>query len=249
MSVVKAESLGLQNFSILVSQVRVPPAMEAILSSPVNRVQGFLAAGHVCAVMGFWEYLPIAARYQIPIVVTGFEPVDLLHGLLNCVELLEKNQNIVQNSYERTVSQAGNTAAQTIINRIFEPADRSWRGIGTIPMSGFSLRKEFAFYDAETRFDTGNIQTRESEICIAGEILVGVKKPVDCPAFGKLCTPANPLGAPMVSNEGACSAYYRYRREVLQCLTLLMGSSARYLYRIRIRSSWVMGAVVSYPTN
>lgn len=213
MSVIKAKSLGLKNFSLLVSQVRVPPAMEAILSSPVNRVQGFLAAGHVCAVMGYWEYLPIAARFRIPIVVTGFEPVDLLHGLLNCVELLEKNQPVVQNSYERTVSQAGNTAAQAIINQIFEPFDRAWRGIGTIPMSGYSLRKEYAFYNAESRFDTGNIQTRESDICIAGEILVGVKKPNECPAFGTLCTPSTPLGAPMVSNEGACSAYFRYRRE------------------------------------
>jgi hydrogenase expression/formation protein HypD len=214
MSVIKAETLGVKNFSLLVSQVRVPPAMEAILSSPINRVQGFLAAGHVCAVMGFWEYLPIASKYQIPIVVTGFEPVDLLHGLLNCVELLEKHENIVQNSYERTVSEAGNQAAQAIIHKVFEPSDRAWRGIGNIPMSGFSLRSEYAYFNAESRFDKYGIVTRESDICIAGEILIGVKKPVHCPAFGTLCTPSNPLGAPMVSNEGACSAYYRYRREV-----------------------------------
>ncbi len=213
MSVIKADSLGLTNFSLLASQVRVPPAMETILASPINRVQGFLAAGHVCAVMGYWEYLPLAEKYHTPIVVTGFEPVDLLHGLLNCVRLLEAQQHIVQNSYERTVTQTGNTAAQAMIHRVFEPSDRAWRGIGIIPLSGFSLRKEYIRFDAEARFGTGNIKTKESGICIAGEILVGVKKPIDCPAFGTLCTPSNPLGAPMVSNEGACSAYYRYRRE------------------------------------
>lgn len=215
MSVIKAKSLGLKNFSILVSQVRVPPAIESILSSPQNRVQGFLAAGHVCAIMGFWEYLPIAEKYKIPIVVSGFEPVDLLHGLLKCIEMLENQQSGVFNAYERTVSQEGNLAAQKIINQVFISTDRGWRGIGIIPQSGLSLKPEYDQFNAESKFTVDNIQTHESEICIAGQILLGNKKPVDCPAFGSICTPTNPLGAPMVSNEGACSAYYRYKREEL----------------------------------
>lgn len=213
MSVLKAKSLGLSNFSILASQVRVPQAMESILSSPQNRIQGFLAAGHVCAIMGYWEYLPIAEQFQIPLVVTGFEPVDLLHGIVQCVEMLEHGQIGVANAYERTVTQDGNLAAQKIINQVFEPSDRTWRGIGTIPMSGFALRAEFNVFNAELKFDTSGIQTHESEICIAGQILLGNKKPTDCPAFGSLCTPTKPLGAPMVSNEGACSAYFRYRND------------------------------------
>lgn len=212
MSVLKARSLGLKNFSILASQVRVPPAMESILSSPSNRVQGFLAAGHVCAIMGYWEYEPIAEKYQIPIVVTGFEPVDILHGLFLCTHMLETGQVGVRNAYERTVTREGNLAAQKIIDQVFEPADRSWRGIGQIPMSGFRLRPELDQFNAEKKFTVANIQTHESEICIAGKILLGIKKPVDCPAFGTLCHPQNPLGAPMVSNEGTCAAYYRYGR-------------------------------------
>lgn len=213
MSVIQAQAKGLKNFSILASQVRVPPAMDSILSSPVNRVRGFLAAGHVCAIMGYHEYLPIADRFRIPIVVTGFEPVDLLHGLVECVSMLETGQIGVKNAYERTVSQPGNTAAQKIIERVFEPSDRTWRGIGAIPLSGFALRPEYNTFNAEKKFDVSGIITHENENCIAGEILLGNKKPTDCPAFGVLCSPTNPLGAPMVSNEGACSAYFRYRRE------------------------------------
>ena len=210
MSVIRAHSLGLKNFSVLVSQVRVPPAMEAILSAPGNRVQGFLAAGHVNAVMGYWEYLPIAEKYKLPIVVTGFEPLDLSRGLLMLVQQLEAGKTEVQNAYGRAVTLKGNQAAQNAIQRVFEPCDQNWRGIGLIPMSGWKLRPEFAAFDAEQRFQVESINTRESEICIAGQILQGLKKPVDCPAFGTLCTPQNPLGATMVSSEGACAAYYRY---------------------------------------
>jgi hydrogenase expression/formation protein HypD len=212
MSVIQAAALGITNFSLLVSQVRVPQAIEAILSSPLNRVQGFLAAGHVCAVMGYWEYPPIAAKYKVPIAVTGFEPVDLLTGLVDCVRMLEGKEYKVCNSYSRAVTEPGNAAAQNIINKVFQPVDRNWRGIGNIPMSGLSLKPEYAKYNAEKKFSLGHIKTKESEICISGQILQGNKKPYDCPAFGTLCTPENPLGAPMVSNEGACSAYYRYRR-------------------------------------
>ncbi len=212
MSVLQAASLGLQNFSVLVSQVCVPPAMHAILGSPHNRVQGFLAAGHVCAVMGMWEYPPIAERYGVPISVTGFEPLDLVQGILLTVQMLERGEVAVKNAYPRVVTYEGNRAAQAIIQRVYQPVDRNWRGIGTIPQSGWGLRKEYSAFDAEKRFDVGHIQTLESEVCIAGQILQGMKKPVDCPAFGVICTPDNPLGAPMVSTEGACSAFYRYAR-------------------------------------
>jgi hydrogenase expression/formation protein HypD len=212
MSVVQAKMLGVKNFSLLVSQVCVPPAMHAILGSPDNRVQGFLAAGHVCAVMGYWEYPPIAERYRIPIVVTGFEPLDLVQGILMTVRQLEAGTHEVENAYPRVVTREGNPAAQAIIQKVYEPCDRQWRGIGMISMSGWRLRAEFADFDAEKRFGVGHIQTKESEICIAGQILQGMKKPVDCPAFGTLCTPQNPLGATMVSSEGACAAYYRYGR-------------------------------------
>lgn len=209
-SVLQAKALGLTNFSILTSQVRVPPAMHAILGSPENRVQAFLAAGHVCTVMGYWEYFPIAQKYQVPIVVTGFEPTDLLQGILAAVKQLENNQFQVENAYQRAVTENGNTAAQKMINKVFEPCHRNWRGIGTIPNSGLGLRADYALFDAEKRFSVEHIQTKEPEICIAGQILQGLKKPNQCPAFGSLCTPSNPLGAPMVSTEGACSAYYRY---------------------------------------
>lgn len=212
MSVLQAQSLGLKNFSVLVSQVTVPPAMHAILGSPENRVQGFLAAGHVCSVMGYHEYLPIAQKYHIPIVVTGFEPLDILNGILMTVEQLEAGTFEVQNGYNRVVTQEGNLPAQALINKVYMPCDRNWRGIGMIPMSGWCLRPEYAEYDAEKRFAVENIKTKESELCIAGQILQGIKKPPQCKAFGTLCTPEAPLGATMVSSEGACSAYYRYAR-------------------------------------
>jgi hydrogenase expression/formation protein HypD len=212
-SVLQAENLGLKNYSVLVSQVCVPPAMEAILSSPSNRVQGFLAAGHVCSVMGYWEYLPLAEKFKIPIVVTGFEPLDLVSGILQTVRQLENATYKVENAYPRVVTQLGNRSALTMINKVYMPVDRNWRGIGMIPMSGWGLRPEYAQYDAELRFDTSGIQVMESKVCIAGEILRGIKKPFDCPAFRVECTPSRPLGAPMVSSEGACSAYYRYSSE------------------------------------
>lgn len=212
MSVIQAQSLGLKNYSILVSHVCVPPAMHAILSSTQNRIQGFLAAGHVCAVMGYWEYPPIAQQYNVPIVVTGFEPLDLSYGILMTVRQLEKGQAEVENAYSRVVTQAGNKAAQAVINKVFQPCDRQWRGIGMIPMSGLGLRPEYSGFNAENRFDVGSIQTRESTVCIAGQVLQGLKKPAQCPAFGKECSPQTPLGAPMVSSEGACSAYYRYSK-------------------------------------
>ncbi len=211
-SVIQAKALNLKNYSILVSQVCVPPAMHAILSSPANRVQAFLAAGHVCSVMGYWQYHPIAEKYHVPIVVTGFEPVDLLNGVRMAVEQLEKNQAMVQNAYPRVVSEQGNKPAQKIIDQVFMPVDRNWRGIGTIPLSGLGLRPEYSEFDAELRFNVSHIQTKESEVCIAGDILQGIKKPSNCPAFGTACTPEHPLGAPMVSSEGTCSAFYRFRR-------------------------------------
>jgi hydrogenase expression/formation protein HypD len=212
MSVIQARALGLKNYSVLVSQVTVPPAMHAILSSPDNRVQGFLGAGHVCAVMGYHQYHAIAEKYKIPIVVTGFEPLDLLNGILNTVVLLERGENKVVNAYSRVVSENGNIVAQSIINSVFQDVDRNWRGIGMIPMSGWGLRSEFSLFDAEKRFPIGHITTRESEICMSGKVLQGIVKPNQCPAFGTLCTPENPLGATMVSSEGACSAYFRYSR-------------------------------------
>ncbi|HVN54875.1 MAG TPA: hydrogenase formation protein HypD [Anaerolineaceae bacterium] len=212
MSVIQAQSLGLKNYSVLVSHVCVPPAMHAILGSPANRVQGFLAAGHVCTVVGYWEYLPIAAKYRVPIVVTGFEPLDLVQGLLMTVRQLEAGTFNVENGYPRAVTQHGNQAAQAMLRKVFRPVNRNWRGIGLIPLSGWGLTSEFSSFDAENRFDVGHIQTHESEVCIAGQILQGLKKPTQCPAYGTLCTPQTPLGATMVSSEGACAAYYRYGR-------------------------------------
>ena len=211
MSVVQAKALGLTNYSILVSHVRVPPAVEAILSSPQNRVQGFLAAGHVCTVMGYWEYPSISKKYQVPIVVTGFEPVDILHGILQTVRLLEKGDVRVENAYSRAVSYKGNRQAQAIINQVFVDRDWKWRGIGVIPGSGWGLRPELSGFDAENRFSVAKIRTEESARCIAGKILQGLNKPDECLAFGTECTPEHPLGATMVSSEGACAAYYRYR--------------------------------------
>lgn len=210
MAVFQAARLGLKNFSLLGSHVRVPPAMHAILGGEHNRVQGFLAAGHVCAVMGYWEYPPIAEQYQTPIVVTGFEPLDLLQGVLTAVRMLEAGEVCVANAYARAVTFEGNKEAQNLINKVFEVCDRKWRGIGNIPMSGWGIRKEYSQYDAEQRFDVATIQSEESAICIAGQILQGLKKPNECPAFGMLCTPQHPLGATMVSSEGTCAAYYQY---------------------------------------
>ena len=212
MSVSQAQALGFDNFSVLVSHVRVPPAIHAILGSPHNRVQGFLAAGHVCAVMGYWEYPPIAETYNVPIVVTGFEPLDIVRGVLHVVRLLESGEVAAENAYARAVTFEGNKPAQALIERIFETCDRKWRGIGVIPQSGWKLRPEFAAFDAEGRFQVADIQTEESPLCIAGLILQGFKKPHDCEAFGTKCTPEKPLGATMVSAEGACAAYYRYGR-------------------------------------
>jgi len=215
MAVYQAKQQGIQNFSVLVSHVLVPPAMEAILGSETNRVQGFLAAGHVCAIMGYEEYIPIAAKYKIPIVVTGFEPLDILQGIAMCVAQLEQGRHEVENQYTRAVPEGGNRAAQHFIKEVFQVVNRKWRGIGEIGASGLSLRPEFAGFDAELRFDVGDYTAEESPLCISGLIMQGQKKPHECAAFGKQCTPEKPLGAPMVSNEGACAAYYRYRRAEL----------------------------------
>ncbi|MFH0879949.1 MAG: hydrogenase formation protein HypD, partial [Lentisphaerota bacterium] len=212
MAAYQARKEGLLNFSLLVSQVRVPPAMEAILSSPGQRVQGFLAAGHVCAVMGYAEYEPIAERYRIPIVVTGFEPVDIIQGLYLCIRQLEEGRHVVENSYSRVVHREGNQPAQHLMKEVFQIIPRKWRGIGLIPESGLGLSPAYREYDAECRFNITGLSADESSQCISGLVLQGLKKPQDCPAFGTLCTPEHPLGATMVSSEGACSAYYRYRR-------------------------------------
>jgi hydrogenase expression/formation protein HypD len=216
MSVLQAEQLGINNYSILVSHVRVPPAMEAILSSPNNRVQGFLAAGHVCAVMGYWEYLPLAEKYQLPITITGFEPLDIVQGILMTVESLESGSPALKNAYIRAVTEKGNQNAQAVISQVFETCDRKWRGIGTIPGSGWALKPAYRKYDAETRFDVKTISAEESPLCISGLVLQGEKKPDQCEAFGSFCTPEHPLGATMVSNEGACAAYYHYRVQPTQ---------------------------------
>ena len=212
MSVLQARALGLRNYSVLVSHVCVPPAMHAILGSPHNRVQGFLAAGHVCTVMGYHEYEPIAARYRVPIVVTGFEPLDLVQGIRLTVEQLQTGRAEVENAYTRAVTREGNAAAQQVISQVFEVCDRNWRGIGRIPASGWRLRPEYAEFDAELRFDVQALRSEESPLCIAGQILQGLRRPADCSAFGGQCTPEHPLGATMVSSEGACAAYYRYGR-------------------------------------
>ena len=212
MAVWRARELGVANFSVLVSHVTVPPAMTAILDSPDNRVQGFLAAGHVCCVMGWTEYEPIAARYRVPIVVTGFEPVDILEGMAMCIAQLEDGRHQVENQYVRSVTRDGTVPARLQVERVFELVDRKWRGIGTIPRSGLALRGEFAAWDAERKFGMGEMAVDEPAECHAGEVLQGRMKPHQCPAFGTLCTPERPLGAPMVSSEGACAAYYNYGR-------------------------------------
>jgi hydrogenase expression/formation protein HypD len=212
LAVTRARALGVDNFSMLVSHVLVPPAITAILQTPGNRVQGFLGPGHVCTVMGYREYEAIARHYRVPVVITGFEPVDLLDGVRRTVRQLEAGEASVDNQYSRVVDRDGNAAAQRLIWSAFEVCDRKWRGVGTIPKSGLRLRYELHGYDAERRFDVGALDTREPAECISGQILRGLKKPHDCPAFGTRCTPASPLGATMVSAEGACAAYYAYGR-------------------------------------
>jgi len=212
MAVWQARQLGLTNFSILCSHVLVPPAMAAILGAPGNQVQGFLAAGHVCTVMGTWEYEPLAETYRTPIVVTGFEPLDLLQGIYMTVKALEEGRWGVENQYTRAVTRAGNRPAQKLLAEVFEVSDRQWRGIGSIPASGYRLRPAYAAFDAEQRFGVAGVTAQESPLCIAGQILQGLKKPHECRAFGLQCTPEHPLGAPMVSSEGACAAYFSYGR-------------------------------------
>lgn len=215
MAVFQAAREKLDNFSELASHVLVPPAMEAILSSPNNRVQGFLAAGHVNTVMGMHEYYPIAEKYKTPIVPTGFEPVDILKGIYNVISQLEAGKHEVQNEYSRLVTKEGNVAAQNLINEVYKVVDHKWRGIGEIPQSGLEIREKYRKYDAAYKFDVEGIRTEEPDVCISGLILQGVKKPPECPAFGKECTQQHPLGATMVSSEGACAAYFSYRRDAL----------------------------------
>ena len=212
MAVFQAARQGITNFSILVSHVLVPPAIEAILSSSDNRVQGFLAAGHVCAVVGYTEYEPLAAKYHVPFVVTGFEPLDILQGVYMTVKQLEEGRAEVENQYARAVRREGNLPAQALVRDVFGVVPRKWRGIGEIPASGLGLNPPYAAYDAELRFGLADYTVDESSDCRSGEVLRGVLKPRECPAFGTLCTPEHPLGATMVSSEGACAAYYRYRR-------------------------------------
>jgi hydrogenase expression/formation protein HypD len=209
----QARALRLKNFSLLVAHVLVPPAIEAILASPDNRVQGFLAAGHVCAIMGYGEYEPIARTFRVPIVVTGFEPVDILQGIFLCVKQLEEGRAEVENQYSRAVRPEGNLHAQRLLREVFRVVPRKWRGIGEIPRSGLGLTEDYAELDAETRFGLADRSVEEPAECISGLVLRGIKKPHECPAFSVRCTPEHPLGAPMVSSEGACAAYYRYRRE------------------------------------
>jgi hydrogenase expression/formation protein HypD len=214
MAVYQAAQQNLQNFSLLVSHVRVPPAMEVILSSPDRQIQGFLAAGHVCTVMGYQEYEAIAAQYKTPIVVTGFEPVDILQGLYHCIRQLEAGQTTVENQYARSVHQQGNELAQALMQNVFEIVPQTWRGIGEIPASGLGLKPEFAAFDAQKKglLPAIAFSTTDPNECISGSILQGIRKPQECPAFGTRCNPDHPLGAPMVSSEGACAAYYRYRQ-------------------------------------
>jgi len=219
MAVLQAERLGLENFSVLVSHVLVPPAMRAVLQSPRNLVDGFLAAGHVCAVMGTAEYQPIVEQFRTPVVVTGFEPLDIMQGIYMCLKQLEEGRAELENQYTRVVRAEGNPAALAQVRKVFTTVSRKWRGIGEIPDSGWALAEPYARFDADRRFDVQNIVTDEPAECLAGEVLQGHSKPFDCPAFGIRCTPEKPLGAPMVSAEGACAAYYRYRRRQVRDTT------------------------------
>jgi len=212
MTVFQARQQNVKNFSILVSHVLVPPAIQAIMESPVNRVQAFLAAGHVCSITGYAAYPPLAEKYKVPIVVTGFEPLDVLEGIRRAVAQLEEGRAEVENAYQRVVNFDGNKPAQTMLEDVFVTTDRAWRGIGVIPQSGWSLAEKYRDFDAEYKFDVQNIKTVESTLCHSGEVLQGLLKPHQCPAFGRECTPRFPLGATMVSSEGACAAYYNYGR-------------------------------------
>lgn len=212
MAAFQAARKGLRNFSMLISHVLVPPAIQALMTSPNCRVQGFLAAGHVCAVMGFEEYFPIAAKYRVPIVITGFEPLDILHGILMVVRQLESGRTEVENQYARSVRRQGNKRAQDLIKTVFKVVHRKWRGVGEIPQSGLGLADAYAAFDAEKKFGLADRHVEEPAECLAGLVLQGLKKPHECPAFATRCTPEHPLGATMVSSEGACAAYYRYRR-------------------------------------
>ncbi len=222
----RAKADGLKNVSLLVSHVLVPPAIETILSSPANRVQGFLGPGHVCAVVGYRDYEPLAQRFHVPIVITGFEPLDILDGLLMTVRQLETGRAEVENQYSRILGRDGNRPAQDVIEKVFEVSDRKWRGVGEIPRSGYRLRSEFSEFDAEQIFDVTAIDTQEPQICISGQILQGIKKPHDCPAFGAACTPQHPLGATMVSAEGACAAYYAYGRHLDETDLINLGAAS-----------------------
>jgi hydrogenase expression/formation protein HypD len=215
LSVLHAKKEGLTNYSILVSHVLVPPAMEGILDDELCNIQAFLGAGHVCAIMGLEEYYPLAEKYKIPIVVTGFEPLDLVQGIYMAVKQLEAGTHTVENQYARVVRKEGNLAAKKVIQNVFEVGDREWRGIGTIPNSGYVLKHEYRAFDAESKFGVGSIKVPEHPDCIAGEILRGIKKPHQCSQFGKTCNPSNPLGAPMVSSEGACAAYYHFATNLI----------------------------------
>ncbi len=223
----QARQMGLDNVSLLVSHVLVPPAIEAILSSPGNRVQGFLGPGHVCTVVGYREYEPLTARFHVPIVVCGFEPLDILEGVLMVVEQLELGRAEVENQYSRVLDRGGNLPAQELIANVFTVSDRKWRGVGSIPSSGLRLSDEFRGLDAELRFSVEAIDTQEPAVCIAGQILQGLKKPHDCPAFGTECTPQHPLGATMVSAEGACAAYYAYGRHLKNADLVSIGRSEK----------------------
>lgn len=214
MAVWQAYREGVKNFSILASHVLVPPAIAAILQSPQNRVQGFLGPGHVCAIMGYREYEAVSARFKVPIAITGFEPLDIIEGILRTVRQLEEGRAEVENQYLRAVRRDGNLTAQKLVAEVFEVCDRNWRGVGSIPMSGYKLRGDFRDHDAERLFEVDHIDTKEPALCISGQILKGLKKPHDCPAFGTLCTPQRPLGATMVSAEGVCAAYYAYGRHL-----------------------------------
>ncbi len=213
LSVIQAKALRLSNYSILTSHVLVPPAIKALMDDPEAKIDAFLAAGHVCSIMGYWQYHELAAAYHIPIVVSGFEPLDLLMAILAAVKQLENKQAKVENQYRRIVSEAGNKEAQKLINEVFEEADQMWRGIGTIPQSGWKIKDKYRHFDADRKFAIDIVSVDENEDCIAGDIMKGVKKPFQCPQFGKECNPQNPLGAPMVSSEGACAAYYNFNRK------------------------------------
>jgi hydrogenase expression/formation protein HypD len=212
MSIYAAYKEKVQNFSVICSHVLVPPAIYTLLSNPQSNIDGFLAAGHVCTVMGYNEYIPLVEKFNIPIIITGFEPADIAQGIFMCVKQLENDTAELENQYKRSVSKEGNIHAAKILSEVFTISDKSWRGIGVIPMSGYSISEKYSDYNAENKFDVGDIVEKEDPLCISGEILQGYKKPVDCKAFGKKCTPSSPLGAPMVSSEGACSAYYTYKK-------------------------------------